>query len=143
MNKSTTPYKIFELMFNNDPFSKLLKMNLVHIDYGQCELSLVVTQDMLNGFSIAHGGISYALCDSALAFAANSYGEQCVSAETSISHVRPVKAGETIVASVTEKHKGNRIRIYEVVVKSEAGKTIALFKGIMYNTGKKWEIPGA
>ena len=43
---------------------------------------------MLNGFSIAHGGISYSLADSALAFAANSYGKKAVSIETSISHIK-------------------------------------------------------
>jgi acyl-CoA thioesterase len=46
---------------------------------------------MLNGFGIAHGGISYSLADSALAFASNSHGRKAVSIETSISHTESLK----------------------------------------------------
>ena len=68
-----TPKQIFELMYNNDPFSKLLGMQLIAISEGHCKLEMKVTKDMLNGFSIAHGGITYSLADSALAFALLSF----------------------------------------------------------------------
>ena len=47
-----------------------------------------VRKEMTNGFNIAHGGITYSLVDSALAFAANSYGIQSLSIETSINHTK-------------------------------------------------------
>ena len=70
---------------------------------------------MLNGFQILHGGISYSLSDSALAFASNSYGNKCVSIETSISHTRPAKLGDILIATCKEIHRGNGAsRIREV-----------------------------
>lgn len=141
MNKDSKPYRVFKLMYNNDPFSKYLGMELKSIANGYCVLELKVTPIMLNGFSIAHGGISYSLCDSALAFAANSHGTQCVSIETSISHVRPVPENGIMTATAKELHRGKTTGIYEVTVTNEQKKTIALFKGTVYNTGKSW-FPG-
>ena len=57
---------------------------------------------MTNGFKIAHGGITYSLSDSSLAFSANSYGIQAVSIETSISHLKPVHIGDILTTSVEE-----------------------------------------
>ena len=85
-----TASEIIDQMFNNDPFSKWLGIERVEEGPGFCVLKLTVREEMLNGFSIAHGGISYALADSALAFSANAHGRKCVSVETSISHVQQV-----------------------------------------------------
>lgn len=138
MDKDSKPYRVFQLMYDNDPFSKHLGMELKSIKKGTCELQLKVTPNMINGFSIAHGGISYSLCDSALAFAANSHGTQCVSIETSISHVRPTPQNGIMTAVASELHRGKTTGIYEVKVTNEQQKTIALFKGTVYNTGKYW-----
>ena len=52
---------------------------------------MTVRDEMTNGFNIAHGGITYSLADSALAFAANTYNIQSISIETSISHTKKVQ----------------------------------------------------
>ncbi len=95
---------------------------------------------MLNGFDIAHGGITYSLADSALAFASNSHGIQSVSIETSISHTKPVKEGDVLTAIAIEKNLTSKIGVYEVVVTNQADVTVALFKGTVYRTGKEWEV---
>lgn len=138
MDKDSKPYRVFRLMYDNDPFSKHLGIELKSIEKGSCVLQLNVSNLMLNGFSIAHGGISYSLCDSALAFAANSHGTQCVSIETSISHVRPVPQNGIMMATARELHRGKTTGIYEVTVTNEKNKTVALFKGTVFNTGKSW-----
>ena len=87
MTNTIDPKDIVLTMLKNDHFSKWLNVNLIEISLGKCKLGLSITKSMLNGFSIAHGGISYSLADSCLAFAANSYGFKCVSIETSIDSV--------------------------------------------------------
>ena len=57
-------------------------------------LRMQVREEMTNGFDILHGGVSYSLADSALAFAANTHGQHALSVETSISHLRAVQPGE-------------------------------------------------
>jgi acyl-CoA thioesterase len=66
------PNEIVHKMFDNDAFSKWLGIVVEEISEGKCVLSMTIRKEMTNGFGIAHGGITYSLADSALAFAANS-----------------------------------------------------------------------
>ena len=75
------------MMLANDSFSKMLGINIKELSLGACTLTMKVNESMTNGFSIGHGGITYSLADSALAFASNSHGRKAVSIETSISRV--------------------------------------------------------
>jgi len=132
------PVDIVNKMMQGDAFSKWLGIHLVSIEKGSCQLSLTIKDEMVNGFHIAHGGITYSLADSALAFAANAYGKKCVSIETSISHTRPVKVGDQLTASCRELNRGKTIGIYEVTVKNQSQKTVGLFKGTVHISDELW-----
>jgi acyl-CoA thioesterase len=133
------PNEIVNKMMANDFFSQWLGIEIHDIANGFCKLSLTVRKDMLNGFGIAHGGITYCMADSALAFASNSYGQQCVSIETSISHTAKVKEHDMLTATARELNKGHKIAIYEVSIENQDKKNVGLFKGTVYNTEKNWE----
>jgi len=128
-----TPEKIVQQMLDKDAFSAWLQLELLEIKPGRCVLRMKIRLEMLNGFQIAHGGITYALCDSALAFASNAMGEKALSIETSISHIRPSFAGEVITATAEKKHHGKTIGIYHVEVRNQDDKIVALFKGIVHS----------
>ncbi len=130
---------VVEKMMENDAFSQWLGIQVEEVKKGFCKLQMTVSKQMLNGFHIAHGGISYALSDSALAFAANSYGFKCVSVETSISHIKPVYENDMLTAVASEKSRTNKIGIYEVEVFNQNREKVALFKGIVYISSKIWE----
>ena len=125
-------------MFDNDPFSKWLGISIESVSKGSCTLSMVIKKDMLNGFGIAHGGITYSIADSALAFAANTHGKQSVSVDTSINHIEVLKEGDEIVAIATEESLKNRFAFYKIEIK-RADELVALFKGTVYRTNKDWE----
>ncbi len=127
-------------MYNNDPMSQWLGIQRLQDGPGISNLQMVVRQDMLNGFAIAHGGITYSLADSALAFASNAYGIQAVSIETSISHVAPVKEGDVLTTSVEEKNLTRSTGLYYITVSNQEGKAVAHFKGTVFRTGKEWDI---
>jgi acyl-CoA thioesterase len=133
-----SPREVVDLMMHNDAFSKWMNVEVMAISEGSCILKMVVNSEMLNGFFITHGGISYSLSDSALAFASNSRGNKCVSIETSISHLRPTKEGDVLTASAVEKHRGKTIGIYEVTVTNQEQKTVALFKGTVHISQEIW-----
>lgn len=136
--KDALAHKVVAQMMHHDYFSKWLGISVVATSKGYCELKLKVRQEMLNGFGIAHGGITYSLADSALAFASNSHGIKSVSIETSISHVAQVHEGDVLTAVASEVSRTSKIAIYNIVVSNGEGKTVALFKGIVYRTGKDW-----
>ena len=120
-----------------DAFSQWLGISVGHIEDGYCELSLTVRADMLNGFGIAHGGITYALADSALAFASNSHGRQSFSIDTSINHIESLKEGDLITAFANENAVKNKFGFYSVKVKKDDA-IIALFKGTVYRSDREW-----
>ena len=124
----------------NDFFSQWLGITILEQKEGACKLSLVVRKDMLNGFGIAHGGITYSLADSALAFASNSKGRKSVSIETSISHLISLKENDEIIAEAFCETETEKLGHYKVnlFLKNEPQKIVGLFKGIVYKTSKNW-----
>ncbi|TNE52995.1 MAG: hotdog fold thioesterase [Bacteroidetes bacterium] len=133
-----TPEQIVSLMLEKDAFSEWLGVELKEIALGKSRLKATVHEQMLNGFRLAHGGISYSLSDSALAFASNSRGNKCVSIETSISHVRPVLEGDELDIVCEEKYRGKKIGVYEVEIRNQTGKIVSLFKGTVHISEELW-----
>ena len=125
-------------MLRGDAYSNWLGITVEHLTAGSCTLTCTVTPDMLNGFGIAHGGITYALSDSALAFAANSHGQQCVSIETSISHIKAVQLNDLLTATCTELQRGKSIGRYVVDVTNQQQELVARFNGTVFRTEKTW-----
>lgn len=133
-----TPSEIVALMMKEDAFSKWLGIDINHIETGICQISCAVSAEMLNGFSIAHGGISYSLADSCLAFASNSYGFQCVSIETSISHIKKVVLGDRLIAVSREISRNKKTALYEINITNQNNALVASFKGTVFISEKVW-----
>lgn len=133
------PQEIVNTMMAKDYFSQWLGIEVLDIKEGACKLQMTVREEMLNGFGIAHGGITYSFADSALAFASNSHGQKAVSVETSISHTISLKSGDAIIAEAAEEHCSNKIGIYTIkIYKASDNSVVALFKGTVYRTSKVW-----
>ncbi len=123
---------------SKDLFSQWLGISVLDSGLGTCRLQLTVRKEMVNGFGIAHGGITYCLSDSALAFASNSYGQQAVSVETSISHTAKVSEGDVLTAEAKELSRSKKIGFYEVSIRNQENKIVSHFKGTVYVTEKNW-----
>lgn len=133
-----TAQQVVDTMYNGDAFSQWLGIERLEERPGYCKLKMTIRPEMTNGFKIAHGGISYSLADSALAFASNGHGTQAVSLETSISHTKPVNNGDTLWAVAEEKNLSRKTGLYEVRITNQNKELVALFKGTVYRTGKEW-----
>ena len=127
-----------DMMMSKDYFSQWLGIEVVLAGPGQSILKMKIRKEMLNGFGIAHGGISFSFADSALAFASNSHGQKSVSIETSISHTKSLMEGDEIIATATELSRSNKIAVYSIAVTNQQNETVALFKGTVYRTSKHW-----
>jgi acyl-CoA thioesterase len=131
---------IVAAMMAHDAFSKWLGIEVVGLRPGYAKLQLVVKDDMLNGFSIAHGGICYSLADSALAFAANGHGRIALSTHTSMAYFEKVNRGDTLTAETIEVGRGDKNANYRVVVSNQNETVVASFEGTVYLTSKPWII---
>lgn len=135
------PAEIVQRMYERDMFSQWLGVSVDSVGAGRCRLSMVVRAEMLNGFGIAHGGIAYALADSAMAFASNSYGRVAVALTNTVSYPEPVHQGQTLVAVAEERSKTNRTATYDVTIAS-GGRTVALFRGSVFVTDREHGVGG-
>jgi acyl-CoA thioesterase len=126
-------------MFDNDPFSQWMGMELVAVGPGSCALRMTVRPEMLNGFGVAHGGITFSLADSAFAFACNSRGRHTVSIHCTVEHVAPVRAHDVLIAEAQEEQLGNAISNYAVRVSKADGSPVAFFRGVAYRKKQAWE----
>ena len=129
---------IVDKMLSGDAFSKWLGIEILDISTGYCKLKMKVRKEMTNGFNIAHGGITYSLADSALAFTANSDGIQSLSVETSINYIKKVMNGDTLIAETQELEKQEKTAYYLVKIVNQDGIYVAEFNGKVYRTKKKW-----
>jgi acyl-CoA thioesterase len=132
------PTEIVTKMLDNDAMSQWLGIQLISVEKGNVTLQITVRKEMTNGFNIAHGGITYSISDSSLAFSANAHGIQAVSVETSISHLKPVYTGDILTTKVEEISMTKRIGVYTINVYNQNNALVSTLKGTMYRNGKEW-----
>ena len=134
MEGKDIPYK----MLSQDAYSQWLGIKILESEMGRCKVALTVRREMLNSMNKAHGGISYALADTAFGFAANTHGKYAVSIETSINHIEALQEGDYLVAESVIEKVNNKLGFNIVEVKRN-NELVALFKGVVYRTNKDWE----
>lgn len=138
MENKLSGKEIVNQMLAKDAFSQWLGIEVLEVAPGYCKIKMLIRPEMVNGFGIAHGGISFSFADSALAFACNSRGQHAVSIDTAINHLAPVKVGDQLVAIASEQHLGRRLAHYQVEVNRGEGELVALFKGMVYRKDQPW-----
>ncbi len=132
-----TPQDVLNRMMKKDRFSDWLKLNLKSIEEGKSVVEMIVREDMLNGFDVLHGGVTFALADSAFAFACNSRNNLTLALDAQISFMKKVVAGDVLTAQVEELHNGKSTGVYEVKISNQKNETVAAFRGTAYRTGKE------
>jgi acyl-CoA thioesterase len=118
-----------EALWRGDAVSQGLGMQVEARGPGHATVSMRVRPDMVNGHGICHGGLVFALADSAFAFACNSYGDSTVAAGASIEFLKRVHEGDVLQAAATERWRAGRAGIYEIEVRNQRGELVALFRG--------------
>ncbi|MCB9195686.1 MAG: hotdog fold thioesterase [Flavobacteriales bacterium] len=131
-----SPNEIVDQMMAQDKMSQWLGIEILEIELDRAKIKMTVRDEMVNGFQIAHGGITYSLADSCLAFAANTQGQIAVSIETSISHLQKVKINDILVAEAVCIHRNNKVGTYEATVLNQNSDKVAHFKGTVFITQK-------
>jgi acyl-CoA thioesterase len=123
-------------MWAEDRASQALGMSIDAVGPGTATLRMTVREDMVNGHDIGHGGLTFALADSAFAFACNSYNRRTVAAGAEVRFRAPTRTGDVLVARAVERCREGRDGTYDVTV-TVGDTVVATF------VGRSKEIGGA
>ena len=121
-------------MMARDEASRGLGIELVEQDEGRAVTRMTVRRDMVNGHAMAHGGLIFALADTAFACACNSFGPVTVAASAEIVFVAPARAGDVLVAEAVLRTRFGRAGLYDVTVRRDED-VIAEFRGRSHELG--------
>lgn len=108
------------------PFAELLGMRLLRYEGGECEISLDPTGDLLNSWSVVHGGVTMTLLDVCMAHAARSAVQDvrgAATVEMKTSFMRPGVGPQTAKARVL--HRTATMAFCEGSVFDEKGEMVS------------------
>jgi len=126
------PYNDMNELINNDRIAKIFGIKLEDYREGYAKTSMIIKEDFLNAYNIAHGAAIYALADVSFAVACNSHGIKAIALSMNINYRRPVTIGKKIIAEAEEISRGRTTALYNIKVIDDEGKIIALAIGLAY-----------
>ena len=131
-------HPIVARMMEADKMSQWLGIEVMESSPGECTCRMAIREDMVNGFGIAHGAITYALADSTLAFAVNAQGQHAVSVTSTIQHLAAVQVGDVLTAHAIPRSDGGRIAHVDVEVTNQHGDRVAWLTATGYKRSSTW-----
>ncbi len=117
-------------LWDGDRATQWFGMELLEVDEGRAVLAMTVAPQHCNGHGTCHGGVSFALADSAFAFACNSRNVSTVGQHVMMSYLAPGRAGDRLIARAEEISLSGRSGIYDVRVTNQDGQVIAEMRGV-------------
>jgi len=132
----TLAKQVVEKMMQEDRFSQWMGIELIEVREGYSRIRMTIRPEMVNGFGIVHGGVTFALADSAFAFACNNRNDLSVALDTSINFTKQVLVGDQLTAEATELHNGKSTGLYQIAIQNQHQQLVAQFKGLCYRTHK-------
>lgn len=132
-----TPLETARYMLNQDEFSKWMGIKLVEVREKYCLLEMPVKAEMINGLKTVHGGITFSLADSALAFSSNNTNEASVALNCVINFTKAVRMGDILTAESVLISDTRKTGIYDISIKNQDQVLVASFQGTVYKIEKK------
>jgi len=124
-------------MLEHDEFSRWLGLEVTHVAPNAATVQMTVRPEMVNGFGVCHGGVTFSLADSALAFASNTHGRLTMSIENSIRYPATIVPGDVLTATAVQESETRRLAFFSVTVRRGSGEVVGLFRGTVYRTSRE------
>lgn len=116
-------------LYERDATVPLLGIELLVADGDGATVRMMVRPDMCNGFGMIHGGLTFLLADSAMAFASNGEDDRALATSAGIDFFAPALAGQVLTATARRCGGGKRSVVWDVEVTSDDGTVVAQFRG--------------
>jgi acyl-CoA thioesterase len=128
--------KRIERLAAHDPLPRFLGMELVDGGYGRAAVRLAIRREHLNFNGTCHGGVVFALADTAFGLASNSHGAIAAGIDAHITYQVAVQAGDVLTATAVEVSRSRKLGVYRVEVAREDGTLVSSFTGTVYVTSR-------
>jgi acyl-CoA thioesterase len=113
-----------------DPSAATFGIELIDAAPDSATVRMSVRTEHCNGFGILHGGMTFLLADSAMAFASNAGGRMALASSAGIDWLAPVPDGDVLTARAVRRDGGaGRSALWDVTITNAAGETVALMRG--------------
>jgi acyl-CoA thioesterase len=126
INPEDLARRVGSVMISQDRVGNRLGMDLDEIRPGYARMAMKVTDDMINGHDICHGGFTFALADAACAYACNSHNQNALSQALNIVFLTPAVLGETLIAEARESARAGRTSTYDIKVVTQNNRVVAV-----------------
>lgn len=123
-------------MLKRDRASAMLGMVVELDEPGRAVVSMLVREDMLNGFAITHGGLVFTLADTAFAIACNEDERVTVAGGADIAFLKSTTAGQKLTATAVRRVVNGRSGLYDITVTDEIGDIVAEVRGRSITTNR-------
>ena len=136
-----TPQQIAEAvrdtMLAKDQASRSLGIECSAVAPGRATVQMTVRETMLNGFGSCHGGLITTVADTAFGLACNSHNVWTVASGFDVDIVAPGYVGDVLTASAAEVSRAGRTGVYDITVRNQDDKLVAVFRGRSYSVKGK------
>ena len=116
-------------MYEKDAASQALGITIEIPEVGQAIATMLIRDDMVNGFDVCHGGLIFTLADTAFAFACYAFDQLSYGAAAVIVFLRPAKRGVALEACAKYDYRGNKTGLYSIVFRNQRDEVVAMFRG--------------
>ena len=127
--------RVAHAMLSREGTGPAWRLGIEEARLGYARVRMRGRADMANGHGIIHGGMIFALADTAFAYACNGRNAAAVAASASIAFLSPAKIGETLIAEAVERMREGRSGVYAVAVRTAEGRAVAEFQGVSREIG--------
>lgn len=132
-----TPQQTVDYMYDADAFSQWMGIEVIEIKPQYCKIKMPIKAEMINGLKTVHGGITFSLADSALAFSSNNLGDAAVALNCVISFTKAAHLGDVLFAESVLVNNTRKTALYDISVQNQNQELIASFRGTVYKIGRK------
>ncbi len=134
--------ELLRALAGRDRFMQVLGMELVDAGPGRAAVRMAVGEEHLTFNGTCHGGVLFALADSAFGLSSNSHAAVAAGIDAHIAYPAAARLGDTLTASANEVTRSSRLATTRVEVASTDGKIVAVFTGTVFITEDAHEAPG-
>ena len=122
-----------DTMLAKDQASRSLGIECRAVGPGTATVQMTVRETMLNGFGSCHGGIVTTVADTAFGLACNSHNVWTVASGFDVDIVAPAFEGDVLTAMASETSRAGRTGVYDITVRNQNDKLVAVFRGRSYS----------
>lgn len=123
-------------LYDRDPTATSFGIELVRADADGATVRMTIRPEMCNGYGMVHGGMTFLLADSAMAFASSGENETALATSAGIDWFAPARPGQVLIATARRCGGGSRSVVWDVAVTTDDGDPVAQFRGRTRKVGR-------